>query len=111
MLLVVLVGWVFFRAPTLEHASLYVGRMFAFEFEGQALLRAFDLVTVHSLTVIATAFVFSLPLWPALRSRLTDAAAERPMRALSSAYVALVMILSFAAMAGDENSPFLYFRF
>ena len=111
VLLVVLVGWVFFRAPTLEHASLYVGRMFAFEFEGQALLRAFDLVTVHSLTVIATAFVFSLPLWPALRSRLTDVAAERPMRALSSAYVALVMILSFAAMAGDENSPFLYFRF
>ena len=48
--------------------------MFAFDFEGQALLRAFDLVTMHSLTVIAIAFVFSLPLWPALRSRLTDAA-------------------------------------
>ena len=89
----------------------YLARMFAFEFEGQALLRAFDLVTAHSLTVIATAFVFSLPLWPMLRSRLTDAAVARAMPATSAAYVALVMILSFAAMAGDENSPFLYFRF
>ena len=85
--------------------------MFAFEFEGQALLKAFDLVTMHSLTVIAIAFVFSLPLWPALRSRLNDAAVVGAMRISSAAYVALVMILSFAAMAGDENSPFLYFRF
>ena len=111
VLLVVLIGWVFFRAPNLEHASSYLTRMFAFEFEGQTLLRAFDLVTMHSLTVIATAFVFSLPLWPAVRSRLTDAAVVGAMRISSAAYVALVMILSFAAMAGDENSPFLYFRF
>ena len=111
VLLVVLVGWVFFRAPNLEHASSYVARMFAFDFQDQGLLRAFDLVTVHSLAVIATAFAFSLPLWPALQSRLTDAAAARAMRTLSATYVALVMILAFAAMAGEVNSPFLYFRF
>jgi hypothetical protein len=33
------------------------------------------------------------------------------MRLLSSAYVSAVMVISFAAMAGQENSPFLYFRF
>ena len=101
----------FFRAPNLEHASSYLTRMFAFDFAGQGLLGASDLVTVHSVVVIATAFVFSLPLWPALRSRLTDATVARAMPAASAAYVALIMILSFAAMAGEENSPFLYFRF
>ena len=111
VLLVVLIGWVFFRAPNLDHALSYLTRMFAFDFQGQGLLRAFDLLTVHSLAVIAIAFAFSLPLWPALRSRLTDAAIARAMPTASAAYVALVMILAFAAMAGEENSPFLYFRF
>jgi len=110
-LLVVWIGWVFFRAPNLDHALAYVRRMFAFEFNGQELLRAFDLITLHSLTVIAIAFVLSLPVWPALRSWLSDSTSARGMRPLSAAYVALVMILSFAAMAGEENSPFLYFRF
>jgi alginate O-acetyltransferase complex protein AlgI len=111
VLLVVLIGWVFFRASNLDHASSYLARMFAFAFEGQGLLGASDLVTVHSLAMVAVAFLFSLPLWPALRSHLTDATVGRAMRTASAAYVALVMILSLAAMAGGENSPFLYFRF
>ena len=114
VLLVVLIGWVFFRAPNLEYATVLSRRACSpSSSQGQALLRAFDLVTVHSLTVIATAFVFSLPLWPMLRSRL--APTPRSPRAMPATpprpMWPLVMILSFAAMAGDENSPFLYFRF
>jgi len=110
-LLVVLIGWVFFRAPTLDHALAYLGRMFAFDFAGEHLLGTFDLVTLHSLAVIAVAFVLSQPVWPALRLWLTEAGARPELRLFSSAYVSAVMILSFAAMAGQENSPFLYFRF
>ena len=111
VLLVVLIGWVFFRAPTLEYALLYLGRMFAFAFDGESLLKASDLVTPHSLAVIAIAFALAQPIWPALRLWLTDPARARAVQAFSAAYVSLVMILSFAAMAGQENSPFLYFRF
>ena len=111
VLVVVLIGWVFFRAPTLDHALSYLGRMFAFEFEGASLLRAFDLITLHSLAVIVIAFALSQPIWPVLRPWFSDPERAPAMRLFSSAYVSLIMIVSFAAMAGQENSPFLYFRF
>ena len=111
VMLVVLIGWVFFRAPTLDYALSYLARMFAFEFEDAGLLRAFDLVTLHSLAVIAIAFALSQPIWPALRLWLTASEGKPAMRLFSSVYVSLAMILSFAAMASQENSPFLYFRF
>jgi alginate O-acetyltransferase complex protein AlgI len=110
-LLVVLIGWVFFRAPTLDYALLYLGRMFAFDFAGQNLLGTFDLLTLHSLAVIAIAFALSQPVWPALRSWVSEAGTKPAMRLFACAYVSAVMVLSFAAMAGQENSPFLYFRF
>jgi alginate O-acetyltransferase complex protein AlgI len=110
-LLIVLIGWVFFRAVTLHDALAYLGRMFAFQFEGENLLRAFDLITPHSLAVIAIAFALCQPVWPALRLWLSETGSKPAMRLFSSAYVSAVMVLSFAAMAGQENSPFLYFRF
>jgi len=110
-LLVVVIGWVFFRAPTLDHAFAYLGRMFGLGPRADATLATFDLVTLHSLGVIAIAFAMALPLWPALRARTPDPARAQTLRLATSAYVTLVLILSFAAMAGEENSPFLYFRF
>jgi len=110
-LAVVLIGWVFFRAPTLEHALAYLGRMFAPAPQGDLLLGTFDLITWRSLAVIAVAFALSLPLWPKLRDGARRAGSRDPLRWASSAYVAAVMLLSFAAMAAQENSPFLYFRF
>jgi alginate O-acetyltransferase complex protein AlgI len=111
VLLVVLIGWVFFRAPTLEHATAYLGRMFAFTPQADGTLRAFDLITWHSLAVIAVAFALSLPLRPRLRAWIGDLEGDHSIRLASSAYAAVVMLLAFAAMAGEENSPFLYFRF
>jgi alginate O-acetyltransferase complex protein AlgI len=110
-LLVVFIGWVFFRAPTLDHAFAYLGRMFGLGSRVDATLAAFDLVTLHSLAAIAIAFAMALPLWPALRAQAPDLARTGMMRLATSAYVTLILILSFAAMAGEENSPFLYFRF
>jgi len=113
VLLVVLVGWVFFRAGTLDQAVGYLGRMFGLAASDQGLLGVSDLVTGQSVVVIAITFSMALPLWPRLRStwqRMIDD--RRRIGGLASAgYVAAVMLVSFAAMAGQENSPFLYFRF
>jgi alginate O-acetyltransferase complex protein AlgI len=111
VLLVVLIGWVFFRAPTLEAALTYLGRMFGLGPQTEAPLRAFDLVTTHTLVVIAVAFALALPLWPVLKAWMNEDRVARSMRLASSVYVALALTLSLAAMAGQENSPFLYFRF
>jgi alginate O-acetyltransferase complex protein AlgI len=113
VLLVVLIGWVFFRAGTLDQATGYLGRMFGLNASGEGLLGAFDLVTAHSIVMIAVAFVIALPLWPRLRGAWQRTIDDRQrIGGLASAgYVAAVMLVSFAAMAGQENSPFLYFRF
>jgi alginate O-acetyltransferase complex protein AlgI len=111
VLVVVLIGWVFFRAPTLDHALAYLACMIAPGPQTNLLLGAFDLVTWRSLAVIVVAFALSLPLWPWLRERASHLGSRDAMPWISSAYVAAVMLLSFAAMAGQENSPFLYFRF
>jgi alginate O-acetyltransferase complex protein AlgI len=111
VLFVVLVGWVFFRASTLEHALAYLGRMVAPAPQADLLLGTFDLITWRSLAVMAIAFALSLPLWPKLRDDVWRIGSRDPMRWASPAYVTAVMLLSFAAMAAQENSPFLYFRF
>jgi alginate O-acetyltransferase complex protein AlgI len=113
MLFVVLIGWVFFRAPTLEDAAAFIGRMFALGPRVEGTLGAFDIVTGHSLAIIVLAFALALPLWPRVRDAWTRLPGEgaRAARVGLAAYVAIVLVLSFAAMAGEENSPFLYFRF
>jgi alginate O-acetyltransferase complex protein AlgI len=111
VLFVVLIGWVFFRAPTLDHATAYLGRMFALGPQVEAPLGAFDLVTWRSLTVIVIAFALSLPLGASLREGWIRLGSGDTTRWASSAYVAAMLLLSFAAMAAEENSPFLYFRF
>ena len=111
VLIVVLIGWVFFRAPTLDHALAYLTCMFAPGAQTDLLLGAFDLVTWRSLAVIVVAFALSLPLWPRLRDRAPRPGSRDAMPWVSPAYLAAVMLLSFAAMAAQENSPFLYFRF
>ena len=113
VLLVVLVGWVFFRAGTLESG----GRRISAACLGSALdenaLGAFDLVTGHSVVMIAIAFAMALPLWPRLRTAWQHSVHDKQRigELASAGYVAAVMLVSFAAMAGQENSPFLYFRF
>jgi alginate O-acetyltransferase complex protein AlgI len=111
VLVVVLVGWVFFRVPTLDHALAYLICMFAPGPQTDLLLGTFDLVTWRSLGVIVLAFALSLPLWPLLRDGALRPSSRDVMRWVSSAYVAAAMLLSFAIMAAQENSPFLYFRF
>ena len=74
-------------------------------------LGAFDLVTWRSLAVILIAFALSLPLWASLREGWMLLPSRDATRWTSSAYVAAMLLLSFAAMAAQENSPFLYFRF
>ena len=111
VLVVVLIGWVFFRAPTLDHALAYLACMFAPGPQTDLLLNTFDLVTWRSLAVIVVAFALSLPLWPRLRDGARHPGGRDAAPWISPAYVAAVMLLSFAAMAAQENSPFLYFRF
>ncbi|HVI30639.1 MBOAT family O-acyltransferase [Phenylobacterium sp.] len=122
-LLVVMVGWVFFRAETLPEALTYLKAMF-----DPARLAAPDvpLVILLDAQVIAALVVGSVLAFPALpwvMERLRTARAEAPsevlparldtrsVHALPAPLLAVGFALSIAFLVGSTLNPFLYFRF
>lgn len=119
--LVVMVGWVFFRADSLPQALGYLGRMVrpqAVPDIGLALL-----INAQSLAALAAGTLFAAPLLPALMARLgvVRAGAPRPdlpprletrsVHALPVPLLAAGFVVSVALLAASTLNPFLYFRF
>ena len=121
--LVVMVGWVFFRADDLPQALSYLAAMalpgrFASPDVPLALL-------LNAQTIAALAFgtLLSAPLLPAILERLRTARAEPPRadlpprletRSVHAVPIPLLaggFVLSIAILVGSTLNPFLYFRF
>ena len=116
-LLVVTIGWVFFRADGLVNARAYMGRMFDFKSGGLSVLAAnLDHITLIS---FAAGVVLSAPALPFIKRRVfgvseADAAFTPFMEAvniLSCAGCFLLMVMSVVFLTGSDFNPFLYFRF
>ena len=117
VLLVVLVGWVFFRADTFAHALAYLQAMVDFSreplFNSQlflALNNEFSLTLAAA--VIGSAPVFALlQRWRAGRP-IVPAPAMRWLAATAQVgSLGFVLVYSIAAVLGGAHNPFLYFRF
>ena len=121
-LFIVIIGWVFFRSPSLNHAMAYLIAMFGF---GGATTPSSspwglvfgnrDLITIGFASIIACA---TLPRVPGYQFAAFHAAWSQSMivqgsRNLSIQFIAtvLLLILSAAAMVSADYVPFLYFRF
>jgi alginate O-acetyltransferase complex protein AlgI len=115
VLIVVLVGWVFFRQPTLELAFETLWRMFIPIGHAPATLYVAAQVPPQILLLIAVAIVFAFPAWPALRQRLAAMQQRTPARIANdlarAAFVGAATMLCVAVMALDQHNPFIYFRF
>jgi alginate O-acetyltransferase complex protein AlgI len=114
-LLVVLVGWVFFRAPSLSHASAYLGAMAGLQ-SGAPAVQHVDLY-LNSLTTLAL-LAGALGSTPWLRALVgwLQRPERSPRQRLAfelAAVAGMVLLLGLSAMeltAGTYN-PFIYFRF
>ena len=117
VLLVVLVGWVFFRADTFAHALAYLEAMVDFSrpplFNSQLFLA---LNNEFSLT-LAAAVIGSAPLFALLQRwragrPIVPAPAMRWLAATAQVgSLGFVLVYSIAAVLGGAHNPFLYFRF
>jgi alginate O-acetyltransferase complex protein AlgI len=121
-LLVVMVGWVFFKATTLTAALDYLAAMAGF---GHGLGIRYSpgiYLNADVVLVLVTAVVASLPVLPFLKG-LQDRMADEhgsvwrtwfvePVMAFTPV-VALLLLLLVSAMllAGSTYNPFIYFRF
>ena len=116
LLLVVMVGWVFFRAERLDQALQFLATMF-----GAGAPSVLHPVGLYVDNRIALALVLgvagSLPWLPALRARHERRLAEGRMagglalEALGLALIVLLLLLSSLELASNSYNPFIYFRF
>src|SRR2546423_2017656 len=108
VLLIVMIGWVFFRANDLPHAIAYLRRMFAFDPVVDPPIRAFDLVTSQTLVAIALTSCFAFPLWAWVKDHWWRRIDERNFVAggvVRSGFLAAVVIPFLSAMGIPPTSP------
>jgi alginate O-acetyltransferase complex protein AlgI len=115
-LLVVLVGWVFFRAESLTAAAGLLRAMAGFS---PALPTPYGVawyLTPEVLLAMAAGAVGSAPVWPALAARLAQPSLAGPrLGPLASALTCAALAAIFAGcamlIAAHTYNPFIYFRF
>ncbi len=98
-ILIVSIGWVFFRALSIEYGMKYTIQMFSFQFEG-------DFIPMGKRTVLIfmMGIIFSYD-WSSyfktIKMRFT----------LKSILLLILFILSISNLAVSTYNPFIYFRF
>ncbi len=120
-LMVVMIGWVFFRAETLDYALGYVGALFHFSTPPYLDAQLFAATNHQFYIALFAGAVLSAPLIPWLRDRLTyalpaDSGAAVPqfgvlISTVLLVWVSAILVFSSAELISGTHNPFLYFRF
>lgn len=116
VLLVVMCGWVLFRALTLEGALGYLGTMFSLR--ARSPLQPLDLyISNEGWIALALGILFSAPLQGLGMSLLRPAVEGRSLVMRQGVFllqfvaIALVFLLVVLSLSSSAYNPFIYFRF
>ena len=116
LMLVVMVGWVFFRATELPHALHYLQAMFGAG--AQSALQPLGLfVDPRIATAMVAGVIGSMPWFPTLRDwhvrriGLGWTARAVALEALGLILLMIVLVASSLELASNSYNPFIYFRF
>ena len=110
-LLVVMVGWVFFRAETLGAACDYLKRMFVpYNMESYSKYLSNEFVYVAILAFVCCGFGAMLyrKIFAVMKR---DGWGDVLIKALNPAFCALIAYFSVLLLASNTYNPFIYFRF
>ncbi len=108
-MLIVLIGWVFFRANGLSEALRYIGVMFGAVSSQNAGLTAWYYINAKVLVALALAIVASVPL---KNAACFAALQRRPIWPHVSLALSLALFfLSIVFVVSSSYNPFIYFRF
>ena len=111
-LLVVVLGFVMFRADTVGVGLAMLGRMFSFSGAGMAgKMAAEAILTPDRVTGLALGCLFSLPVVPALEKKLRVPGREALREAGADLLALAGLAVCLLAMAGGGFSPFIYQQF
>ncbi len=113
-LLVVAVGWVFFRSENIASAFHYLEIMFAFQIEESFPNNILYLINKEVMWVFVLALIFCIPTKKYLFSFIESLNNSRiKLLGLSLFRLLLIVlgIISLSYIAADTYNPFIYFRF
>jgi len=114
LLVIVMVGWVFFRADNFGYSFNYIKTMFFME--GQAYNDTTLLFLVDNAVYLVVGLLLCAPLFPYLRMKLEELASRsllvRYFKEISGSimYVGLLLLVTMYLVNSTYN-PFIYFRF
>ena len=110
-LLVVLIGFVIFRADTMSQAVAMVAAMFSgVHATAQTGLLLAQCMTPLTLCALAAGVVFSTPVLPAILHR-TDALTQNAVRVLGGAVLLMLLVTDILHLSAASYVPFIYFQF
>ena len=105
VLMVVLVGFVFFRAETMSQGAFWIREMFTgFHFENNCMRLWISLLTPVNLFALCMGIVGSIP----LKCRLEG---KKNWEHVSWIFTLAILLLCMMNLAGGTYNPFIYFRF
>lgn len=113
MLLVVMVGWVFFRVEDAGLAIEYLGRMFFLNSE-PVYHHSYHFFVSHQFYLsMGAALILCAPVAQRLTTRYPQNFIVRPagLELARSALIVLMLFLSLVSVSASTYNPFLYFRF
>lgn len=109
-LLVVLVGWVLFRADNLTLAWQYICSMFRFTNWGWT--QAASQLDGYTLILMLVAIIACLPIIPTLRKIMSSkVGGDEAVSVYGGVFAIGLLILSIFCLTGSDYNPFIYFRF
>lgn len=107
-MLVVLIGWVFFRADTLGQAAVYLRSMAGNPLEGA--LYSLSYLDREKVFFFALSLIFCLPAGKWINSRLGETRRSFAQTARDTALAAVFFVTILYVVSSGFN-PFIYFRF
>jgi alginate O-acetyltransferase complex protein AlgI len=116
LLLVVMVGWVFFRADSLHDALVFLRAMAGTRGGAPAIYTVGWFLTPELWLALAAGVLGSMPIVPSLaawhdRARAGDRQVTTALAPLATVALTLLLAASMMQIAARTYNPFIYFRF
>ncbi len=113
-MLVVVVGWVLFRADTLPHAAEYLGALFGLSEGNPVRYPLMRFITSQVALMFSVGIIFSTPVLATIRRFFSGTRGPVGTAALffsEWAVLIILMVLVTIQIASGTHNPFIYFRF
>jgi alginate O-acetyltransferase complex protein AlgI len=109
-MLLVVIGWVFFRSPDIGHALSMLGHMLIPDFDGLGTSVEQAFTNQRLVLLLAALAVFALPAHP-VTGPLLESSRSRPATALRIGVMTVGLLYAAILIATGTFSPFLYYQF